>query len=95
LEEEEDDQLKQKYKIELIRYFCIFIVKIAEMTKNRSLTDEYKTVLKTSNQTGFENFSRQLALAISSILRTSLTQIENLSNTSQPNEDQYMIQQST
>lgn len=63
------------------------------MTKNRSLVDEYKAVQKTSNQTGFENFARQLALGISSILRSSLTLIESITNTHEPNEDQYIIQQ--
>jgi hypothetical protein len=42
----------------LCLYFCVFIQKIVEITKNRDLVDEFKSVQGTKNQSAFENFSR-------------------------------------
>jgi hypothetical protein len=42
----------------LCLYFCVYIQKIAEITKNRNLLDEFNTVQGSKNQSAFENFAR-------------------------------------
>lgn len=39
----------------------------------------------TKSQTGFETFAKQLAIAISSVLRNNIDFIEALANTVEPN----------
>lgn len=77
------EQRATKEKICL--YFCIFIQKITEITKNRSLLDEYQQVAGGKQQTGFENFARQIALAITAVLKTNIDLIEEMTNTMEPN----------
>ena len=43
-----------------------------ELTKNRSLKDEFESVRNTGSQAGFENFARQLALAISAVIKNQM-----------------------
>ena len=50
----EQRALKEK----ICLYFCVFIQKISEVTKNRSLEEEFKQVQGGKAQTGFENFCR-------------------------------------
>jgi hypothetical protein len=42
----------------LCLFFCVFITKIVEITKNRNLTEEFNSVRGSKNQSGFENFAR-------------------------------------
>jgi hypothetical protein len=59
----------QKCKFKLMGFYCSFIQRIMELTKNRSLKDEFESVRNTGSQAGFENFARQLALAISAVIK--------------------------
>jgi len=45
--EEADENEKRGCKEKLCMYFCMFIQKINEITKNRSLVEEYKNVQNT------------------------------------------------
>lgn len=74
-------------------YFCLFIQKITEITKNRSLVDEFKTLQGSKNQTGFENFVKQLALSISAVLKNNIDLIEETTNVSTPNPNIQFLQQ--
>jgi len=48
----------QHCKLKLCGYYCNFIKKVSELTKGRSLVDEYTSVKKSNQQAGFENFAR-------------------------------------
>ena len=50
------------------------------------MLDEFNNARDSGQQAGFENFARQLALAISSILRNNLNLIEETCNIMEPNE---------
>jgi hypothetical protein len=54
----------------------MFISKVVEVTKGRSLLDEFNSVANSKNQTGFEGFAKQLALSISAVLRSNIDLIE-------------------
>ena len=56
-------------------------------TKGRSLHQEFQSVQNTKSQAGFETFAKQLAIAISSVLRNNLDFIENLTNTIEANNE--------
>lgn len=73
--------------------FCIFIQKIAEVTKQRPLDEEYKQVLNTKNQSGFENMAKQIALAISALIKNNIDLIEQTTNTMEPNQNILYLQQ--
>lgn len=64
----------------LCLYFCIFIQKIVEITKNRSLFDEFSNVKGSKNQSGFENFARQIAMVIASVMRGCIRIVEELTD---------------
>jgi hypothetical protein len=64
----------------LCLHFCNFISKIVEITKNRNLVDEFNSVKGTKNQSGYENFARQVAMVIVSIFRGNLKIIDQLTN---------------
>ena len=49
----------------------------------------------TKQQTGFETFAKQLALAISSVLRNNLDFIEHLTNTIESNNEVQMLRDQT
>jgi exportin-1 len=53
-----DESEKRSCKEKICLYFCMFISKIAEITKSRSLYDEFKNVENTKSQTGFETFAK-------------------------------------
>lgn len=42
----------------LCLHFCTFIQKLVEITKDRSLSDEFQSVKGSKNQQAFENFAR-------------------------------------
>jgi len=69
----------------LCLYFCIFIQKVVEITKNRNLLEEYKSVQGSNNQNGFENFARQISMVIISVLKGCIRVIEELTDTIEPN----------
>ena len=54
-------------------------------TKGRSLLQEFQSVQNTKSQAGFETFAKQLAIAISSVLKNNIDLIENLSNAVEAN----------
>lgn len=81
-------------KLKLCGYFCNFITKITELTKGRSLIDEYQSVKKSKQQTGFENFAKQLALAISAVIKNNIDLIEQTTNVMEPNADVVFLRNS-
>lgn len=83
--EDADENEKRGCKEKICMYYCLFIQKITEFTKNRSLVDEYRNVANTKTQSGFENFAKQLALSISAVLKNNIDLIEETTNTMEPN----------
>ena len=73
-------------KERLCMYYCNFISKISETTKGRSLHDEFNAVFRSKSQAGFENFARQVALAISAVLKNNMDLIETATNSMEANE---------
>lgn len=59
------------------------------------MLDEYNATLQTKQQAGFENFARQVALAISSVLRNNLDLIEEMTNIQEMNENTAMLVNTT
>lgn len=47
-----------------------------EVTKGRSLLDEFTSIVNSKNQSGFENFAKQLALSIAAVLKMNIDLIE-------------------
>ena len=88
---EEQERLVNKEKI--CMYFCLFIQKIAEVTKGRSLLDEFKSVVNSKNQSGFETFAKQLALSISAVLKSNIDLIEHTTNSMEQNQNILFLQQ--
>lgn len=80
-------------KLKLCGYYCNFIKKIQELTKGRSLYDEYLNAKRSQQQTGFENFARQLAMAIAAILKNNLDLIESTSNQMEANADVLLLRE--
>jgi hypothetical protein len=60
----------------LCLYFCVFVQKIVEITKGRNLLDEFNSVKGTKNQSAFENFARQIAMVIISVMKGCIRIIE-------------------
>ena len=83
---------KRAIKEKLCFYFCMFVQKITEISKNRSLVDEFKAVAGSKNQTGFENFARQVAMVIISVLKSNIDIIEETTNTMEPNQNILFLQ---
>lgn len=73
-------------------YFCLFIQKVTELTKNRSLEEEYKQVAGGKSQGGFENMCRQIALAITAVIKSNIDLIEETTNTMEPNSNILFLQ---
>jgi hypothetical protein len=48
------------------------IQKVTETIKQRTFNDEYNNVKNTKQQSAFENFARQVALAISAVLKNNI-----------------------
>ena len=92
--EVEDPQIKNQYLEKMCFYYCLFIKSIADLTKQRDLTQEYEAVRASKQQTGFENFARQTALAISAVLKLNLDLIEQTTNTMEYNENIAMLRDS-
>jgi hypothetical protein len=61
-------------------HFCTFITKLIEITKDRSLTDEFQSVKGSKNQQAFENFARQVAMVIVSVMRGNIRIIEEITD---------------
>ena len=64
---------------------------VAMTTKGRSLLQEFQSVQNTKSQAGFETFAKQLAIAISSVLRNNLDFIESLTNAVESNNEIQML----
>ena len=52
-----------------------------EISKNRSLLEEYGAVNGTKQQSGFENLCRQVGLAITAVIKPNIDLIEETANT--------------
>ena len=76
-------------------FYCIFIEQIHNVTKGRDLREEYKQLSGTKNQGNFENFCKQVCLAISSVLQSNLDLIEQSTNTMEPNQNIEFLKQFT
>ena len=74
--DDEEESLRNHYKEKTCMYFCIFIEQISAVTKGRDLRDEHRSLQGTKSQGSFENFAKQVALAISSVLKQHLELIE-------------------
>lgn len=90
---EENEQRAMKEK--LCFYFCTMMQQVNVTTKGRSLLQEFKNVENTKSQAGFETFAKQLAIAISSVLRNNIDFIEALANTVEPNQEIQMLRDQT
>ena len=84
-EEIDDPNERREMKEKLCFYFCTMLQQVSLTTKGRSLLHEFQSVQNTKMQAGFETFAKQLALAISSVLRNNLDFIEGLTNTLEAN----------
>jgi hypothetical protein len=58
------------------------------------MVDEFNNVKNSKSQSGFENFARQVALAILAVLKNNITMIEQITNTMEPNQNILMVRQS-
>jgi exportin-1 len=68
LPDHEQSECKQR----LLWYYCVLIQKVTETIKQRTFNDEYNNVKNTKQQSAFENFARQVALAISAVLKNNI-----------------------
>ena len=82
-------------KEKLCFYYCTMLKQVYTTTKGRNLVDEFQNVQNTKNQTGFESFAKQLAIAISSVLKNHVDFIEDLTNVIEPNEQVIMLRDET
>ena len=55
--------------------------------------DEFTSVSGTKNQSGFENFARQLAMVIVSVIKGSIRVIEELTDAIEPNQNIIMLRE--
>lgn len=55
---EEEEAYQKVYKEKICMFYCIFIEQIGHVTKQRDLREEFKNLVKTKNQTGFETFAK-------------------------------------
>lgn len=90
-EEIEDPNEQRQMKEKLCFYFCTMLQQVAMTTKGRSLLQEFQSVQNTKSQAGFETFAKQLAIAISSVLRNNLDFIESLTNAVESNNEIQML----
>lgn len=69
--DDEEEQMKNHYKEKTCMYYCIFIEQIQSFTHGRDLRQERATVIERDNKQlgNFENFVKQVAIAISSVFK--------------------------
>ena len=94
-EEIEDPNEQRQMKEKLCFYFCTMMQQVGMTTKGRSLLQEFQSVQNTKSQAGFETFAKQLAIAISSVLRNNIDFIETITNEIQPNNEIQMLRDQT
>jgi len=70
------------------------VQKVSETIKGRTLGEEYSNVKNSKQQSAFENFARQVALAISAVLKNNITLIEQITNTMEPNQNIQIVRSS-
>lgn len=85
----------RRFQEKMCLFFCIFVQRVAEVTKQRSLEEEYQNVVQAKQQTGFETFCKQVALAISAVLKGNLTVIEETTNVAEANQNIEFLRQCT
>ena len=90
---EDQPTVVRQCKEKLCYYYCLLMQQIGETTKQRSLLSEYESIAGTKQQAGFENFSKQLALAISAVLTNNIDLIEETTNIMEPNENIEFLRQ--
>ena len=95
LDDVDDEGEKHQMKEKLCFYYCTMLKQVYTTTKGRNLVDEFQNVQNTKNQTGFESFAKQLAIAISSVLKNHVDFIEDLTNVIEPNEQVIMLRDET
>lgn len=91
--DDSDEAEKRACKEKTCLFFCYFVAKIAEITKNRSLLEEFQSLQGSKHQTSFETFAKQLALSIAAVLRNNLDMIEEMTNAMEPNQNIQFLQQ--
>jgi len=64
----EEEAYRNLYKEKICMFYCIFVEQIINVTKGRDLRQEYESLHGTKSQGNFENFCKQVCLAISSVL---------------------------
>lgn len=77
----------------LCLFYCIFIQKIVDITKGRNFLDEFNNVKGSKNQSGFENFARQIAMVITSVMKGNLRVIEELTDSQDQNDNINFLKQ--
>lgn len=84
---DESEEYQTLYREKTCLFYCLFIEQIANVTKQRDFREEYQNVSGSKQQTSFENFARQVCLAISSVLTQNLSLIEQTTNTMDQNQN--------
>ncbi len=64
-----------------------------EVTRGRSLLDEFNSIVNSKSQSGFENFAKQLALSISAVLKMNIDLIEQTTSSMEQNQNIVFLQQ--
>ncbi len=55
--------------------------------------EEYEKVKQSNQQQGFENFARQVALAISAVIKNQIELIESQTNVIEPDQNTQLLRQ--
>ncbi len=69
--------------------------KIVEITKNRSLLEEFNSVKGSKNQQAFENFARQVAMVVASVVKGNLRVIEEVTDQAGDNQAVAALREAT
>jgi len=88
-----EEGTKRTIQERLSMYFCFFIQKVCEITKDRKFNDEFQAVQGSKQQNSFENLCRQVALSITAVMKGNLDFIEGATNTMEPNQNVQVLQQ--
>jgi exportin-1 len=71
------------------------VQKIVEITKNRSLLEEFNSVKGSKNQQAFENFARQVAMVVASVVKGNLRVIEEVTDQAGDNQAVAALREAT
>ena len=84
---DEEEEYQKMFKEKICMFYCLFIEQIQNVTKGRDLREEFESLKATKSQTHFENFAKQICIAITSVLSQNLTLIEESCNIMEPNQN--------